>query len=119
MRRVGEAPAEALDRFFAESFSDAARPLWRLWIEAEGLAVRDPAMAAAVRSARARLRDRLTGILADGVGRGSWTLVSPRATALRLEAMRDGLAGLLLAADDELDARDAQAFLRATFRSDA
>lgn len=26
------------------------------------------------------------------------------------------MAGLLLAADDELDARDAQAFLRATFR---
>lgn len=119
MRRAGESPVETLERFFADSFSDAARPLWRLWIEAEGLAVQDPAMAMAVGSSRIRLRDELTAILTDGVARGEWTLTSPRATALRLEAMRDGLAGLLLAGDPELDAAGAKAHLGASFRREA
>jgi len=115
MRRDGEGPADALERFLADSFSEAARPLWRLWIEAEGLAVQDPPMALAVASARTRLRDQLTAILREGGEQGAWTLTSPRATALRLEAMRDGLAGLLLAEDPELDAAAASDLLRTAF----
>jgi AcrR family transcriptional regulator len=115
MRRAEETPVESLDRFFTESFSDAARPFWRLWIEAESLAVLDTAMAQALASTRSDLRQSLTAILADGVAQASWTLVSPRATAIRLEAMRDGLAGLLLVADPELDAARAETFLRDAF----
>jgi AcrR family transcriptional regulator len=115
MRHPGETPVEALDRFLAESFADAARPLWRLWIEAEGLAVRDPAMAQAVGAARADLRDRLTAILSDGVARGAWHLDAPRATALRLEALRDGLVALLLAGDPDLDPALAETVLRDSF----
>ncbi|WP_210321231.1 TetR family transcriptional regulator C-terminal domain-containing protein [Aquibium microcysteis] len=118
MRRDGEGPTEALERFFAESFAEAARPLWRLWIEAEGLAVQDPPMALAVASARTGLRNRLTAILGEGVEQGEWMLTSPRATALRLEAMRDGLAGLLLADDPELDAAAASDLLRTAFRQE-
>jgi AcrR family transcriptional regulator len=115
MRRPGETPVDALDRFLTESFADAARPLWRLWIEAEGLAVRDPAMAQAVGAARAALRDGLTAILSDGVAHGAWHLDAPRATALRLEALRDGLVALLLAGDPELDRGSAEACLRDSF----
>lgn len=116
MRRDGETPPEAMHRFFTDSFSEDARPFWRLWIEAESLALQDPAMAEAVASIRHQLRDVLTGILAEGVARADWSLEAPRATALRLEAMRDGLAGLLLGADAELDEDKAEAHLRELFR---
>lgn len=116
MWRGGETPPEAMRRFFTESFAAEARPFWRLWIEAEGLVLQDPAMAEAVTSARARLRDVLTEILTKGVSRGDWALDAPRATALRLEAMRDGLAGLLLGADADLSESKAEAHLRDLFR---
>jgi AcrR family transcriptional regulator len=116
MRHASETPAAALDRFFAESFASGARPYWRLWIEAESLAVQDSAMFSALASVRMLLRDQLTGILADGVMHGSWSLASPRATALRLEALRNGLTGLLLVSDAELDPEDAEAHLRYVFR---
>jgi AcrR family transcriptional regulator len=115
MRHADESPVDSLERFFAESFSNAARPLWRLWIEAEGLAAQDPVLALALASARMHLRDVLTAILTDGAACASWTLASPRAVALRLEALRDGLVGLLLAGDAELDAAGAEALLRDTF----
>lgn len=116
MRRDGETPPEAMRRFFIESFTAEARPFWRLWIEAESLALQDPAMAEAVTSARVQLRDVLTEILTEGVSRADWTLNAPRATALRLEAMRDGLVGLLLGADSDLGEGKAEAHLRDLFR---
>lgn len=119
MQRDGETPPEAMHRFFTDSFSENARPFWRLWIEAESLALQDPAMAEAVASIRNQLRDVLTGILVEGVARADWALEAPRATALRLEAMRDGLAGLLLGADAELDEDKAEAHLRELFRREA
>jgi AcrR family transcriptional regulator len=115
MRHADESPVDSLERFFAESFSDAARPLWRLWIEAEGLAAQDPVLALALASERMHLRDVLTAILTDGVACSAWTLASPRGMALRLEALRDGLVGLLLAGDVELDASGAEALLRDAF----
>lgn len=115
LRHPGESPAAALDRFFAESFAPVARPFWRLWVEAEGLAAQDEPMARAVAAARSRLRDGLTSILSEGAARGDWPLAAPRAMALRIEALRDGLAGLLIAGDGELDAEGATAHLRNSF----
>lgn len=116
MRRDGETPPEAMRRFFTESFAPEARPFWRLWIEAEGLALQDPAIAEAVTLARSQLRDVLAEILTEGVSRADWALDAPRATALRLEAMRDGLVGLLLGADADLSEGKAAAHLRDFFR---
>ncbi|MFV0385647.1 TetR family transcriptional regulator C-terminal domain-containing protein [Paracoccus sp. (in: a-proteobacteria)] len=85
---------------FRRKLCSRERPFWRLRIKAVSLALQDPAMARAVASARSRLRDVLTGILTDA--RADWAPNAPRATALRLEAMRNGLAGLLPGADTEL-----------------
>jgi hypothetical protein len=115
MWRDGEIPSDAMHRFFTESFGADARPFWRLWIEAEGLVLQDSVMADAVTSARCRLRDALTEILAKGVSRGDWALDAPRVTALRLEAMRDGLAALLLGADADVSESKAEAHLRDLF----
>lgn len=116
MYRESETPTEAIDRFFAESFAAQARHFWRLWIEAESLALQDTAMAKAVTLVRSQLRDELASILIDGASQSHWTLHAPRATALRLEAMRDGLAGLLLVEDADLDTSAAEAHLRDFFQ---
>ncbi len=116
MRRPGEPPEDALDRFHAESFSPEARPLWRLWVEVDGLAGRDALLAKAMAEARQRLRDGLEAILSGGAAQGCWPLTSPRATAIRLEALRDGLVGLLLSSDPEMDAHAAEQHLRDAFR---
>lgn len=116
LRRGGESPAEALERFMSESFLPEARPFWRLWIEAESLAVKDAQLAEALSAARMRLRQGLADILSGGSADATWQLSDPRATALRLEALRDGLAGLLLAGDPELDPDSACEHLRSAFR---
>lgn len=117
-RRDREAPERALDRFFAESFADDARPLWRLWIEAENLAAGDPGLASALAVARAALRRALTDLLAAGCASGVWAVADPAATALRLEAMRDGLAGMILSGDREVDPALAEAHLRTAFENE-
>lgn len=114
-RRDGEAPEQALDRFFSETFVDAARPIWRLWIEAENLAPGDPALATALAAARTALRRGLTDLLEAGRACGTWTIDDPAATALRLEAMRDGLAGMILSGDPDVDAPRAERHLRTAF----
>lgn len=115
VRRPGETPRDAIERFLVESFALEARPLWRLWIEAEALAAQDPALAQAVLQARRTLRDALDQLLQEGVAAGSWSLTAPRQTAIRLEALRDGLIGLLLADDPDLTADAARAHLKVAF----
>lgn len=116
MRRAKESPAQSLDRFFKESFSPEAQPIWRLWIEAESLGSQDEWLAKAVETARRRLRDGLTALLVEGLAQQGLSLASPRDAALRLEALRDGLIGLLLARDHEIDSAKAEAHLREALR---
>lgn len=111
----GEPPAQALERFFSSSFAAESRPYWRLWIEAEALAVQDAEIARALAKARSSLRNRMAELLEEGMVEGAWLLQAPRETALRLEALRDGLAGLLLAYDVELDPTIAETQLREAF----
>lgn len=115
IRRDGEDPARALERFFAESFADEARPIWRLWIEAENLAPGDPALAKVLDAARRTLRRGLTDLLEAGGSTGDWPLAEPAATALRLEALRDGLAAMILSADPDVDPARAERHLRTAF----
>jgi AcrR family transcriptional regulator len=115
LRQLDETAEDALERFFSNSFAEEARPFWRLWIEGEGLSGKDPLLAQAVLIARTNMRDRLTAILVDGAAHKKWSLQSPRLKAIQLETLRDGLAGLLLAADTEVDARVAEALIRDSF----
>lgn len=110
--RAGEDPPAALDRFITESFDNSARPYWTLWIQAEALSATDKAMAAALARTRAALRHRFTTLLEAGNAASCWSLPDPGATAVRLEALRDGLTGLLLNGEPEIDATQASHHLR-------
>lgn len=110
--RADEAPQAALDRFIVESFDNSARPYWTLWIQAEALSATDKAMAAALSRTRAALRHRFTTLLEAGNAAGCWSLPRPNATAIRLEALRDGLIGMLLNGDTDIDATQATQHLR-------
>ncbi|OYQ32341.1 hypothetical protein CHU95_16180 [Niveispirillum lacus] len=109
---TGEDPAAALDRFIAGSFDNGARPYWTLWIQAEALSATDKVMEATLARTRTALRQRLAALLEAGNVAGTWSLPKPQATAIRLEALRDGLAGMLLNGDPEIDAAQATHHLR-------
>lgn len=85
-------------------------------MEAESLGSQDEWLAKAVETARHRLRDGLTALLVEGLAEQGLSLASPRDAALRLEALRDGLIGLLLARDREIDSAKAEAHLREALR---
>lgn len=108
-------PRVALDRYFATAFEPDARQYWQLWIEASDLSATDEPMAAALREVQARLHDGLAATLRAGSRRGLWELTDPGATALRLGALYDGLAALLISKARSLDACDAERHLRAAF----
>ncbi|WP_306017462.1 TetR family transcriptional regulator C-terminal domain-containing protein [Oceanicaulis sp. MMSF_3324] len=113
--RAGEAPAAAMDRFVSEAFTKEARLFWRLWIEAERLAPADAPIRAALTRIRRQLRERLVEVLQAGAQAGVWTIQDAQTTAIRLEALRDGLAGLIMAEDPDMDNARAQALLKHQF----
>lgn len=108
-------PQEDLDRYFSTAFTQEVRRYWQLWIEASDLAASDGPMNAAFRRVSAQSRNRLRDLLRAGCVQGLWDLPAPDATALRLGAMHDGLAGLLLSPVAELDPARAEAHLRKAF----
>lgn len=109
-------PAVAMERYLATAFAPDAWIYWRLWIEATDLAGTDAALADALSTARQRMQDSLAAILRDGDAAGCWRADDPDATALRLGALYDGLAGLLLSGARGLDTAAAEAHLRTAFR---
>jgi AcrR family transcriptional regulator len=113
--RSQETPRDALDRFLEEAFAAEARLFWKLWLEAERLAPGDKPIAEALGRIRAQMRDRLTALLQEGMTNEDWSLPDPAATAVRLEAMRDGLAGMILSDDPDLDASLAVQHLKRVF----
>ena len=113
--RTGETPSAAMDRFLDEAFATEARLFWKLWLEAERLASGDQPIAEALGRIRAQMRDRLKALLEAGMTTGDWSLGDAAATAVRLEAMRDGLAGLILSADPDMDESQATEHLKRLF----
>ena len=113
---TGQPPDHALEHYFETAFTPDARQYWQLWIEAVELAAHDEAMAGALRDAQARLHNGLAGTLRAGCDANHWRLADPGATALRLGALYDGLAGLLISGAAQLDAEEAEAHLRAAFQ---
>ena len=109
-------PDERLEAYFRDAFAADAQPYWHLWSEAVDLAAGDADMARVLGEAQRRLHAGLAGALADGADAGLWRLADADATALRLEALYDGLAGLLLSGVADLDAEAAERHLRTAFR---
>ncbi|WP_439637616.1 TetR family transcriptional regulator C-terminal domain-containing protein [Oceanicaulis sp.] len=113
--RTGETPRGAMDRFLDEAFASEARLFWKLWLEAERLAPGDAPIAEALGRIRVQMRDRVTALLQEGMVEQAWFLRDAAATAVRLEAMRDGLAGLILSADPDMSVSQATEHLKRLF----
>jgi AcrR family transcriptional regulator len=108
-------PQVAIERYFTTAFSPDAHRFWHLWSEGTELAVSDDAMRAALDTARSRLSEGLLGVLAAGCRSHRWQLPDPHGTAIRLGALYDGLAGLLLSPTATMTAEQAGMHLRTAF----
>lgn len=108
-------PRVALERYFATAFTPEAKQFWHLWIEAAELAASDDFMKAAFREVSKHTHTELREVLIAGDEQGFWQLADPDGTALRLSAIYDGLAGMLLSPAPNMDATQAEAHLRKAF----
>jgi len=108
-------PDQVMDRYFAQAFLPGAERYWRLWLEATELAKQDQAMATVLGEAQGSMESALSSVLVAGNLTGVWTLVAPEATAMRLGALYDGLAGLLHSRSRGLTRSSAEAHLRHLF----
>jgi AcrR family transcriptional regulator len=109
-------PQATLEHYFATAFSPDAHQFWHLWSEGADLAASDDAIKDAVEVARSRLHGGLLDILVTGCGAELWHLPDPQGTALRLGALYDGLASLLLSSATGVTAEQAEAHLRKAFQ---
>lgn len=112
-------PQTSLEQYFATAFIPGADKFWHLWTEAAELSASDAAMKAAFGKAQTRLHQGLRDILAAGCRSGNWQLQNPQETAVRLGALYDGLAGLLLSGAGDMDAKKAETHLRTAFEMEA
>lgn len=112
---LGLPPDQVMDRYFSGAFVPEAERFWRLWLEATELAKQDEAIARVLGEAQTKMDNALCSILSAGNAAGLWTLADPQATATRLGALYDGLAGLLLSGSQRLTRPAAEAHLRHLF----
>jgi AcrR family transcriptional regulator len=108
-------PEEAFEAYLASAFAPEARPFWQLWSEATDLALTDPTLAAALHRTMNRMLGRMANCLSRGRDLLLWQLADPEETAVRLSALYDGLAGMLLADAPGLTMDKATAHLRHAF----
>ena len=108
-------PHSDLERYFATAFREEARRFWHLWVEAAELAASDTAMRAAFCQVSARSRQGLRDLLRAGNEQRLWQLPDPEGTAIRLSAVYDGLAGMLMSPSEGMDPAQAEAHLRKAF----
>ena len=109
---AGTPPLQLLDAYLRTTFSPRAVPYLRLWVEATELSAEDRVLAAVLEQSQRAFLDGLTGLLTKLVQEEGWRLPDPAATALRLSAMQDGLAGLLLWRFPGVNAQMAEAQMR-------
>ena len=108
-------PRMSLDTLVEAAFSEAADPLWRLWIEAVEAAPTDTAMAGAISDANTAFVNRLAACLRRGVELGAWRCLDPDGSAFRLTALHDGLVCILLTGLLGLTREAAIAHMRTAF----
>lgn len=108
-------PRRVMDALADAAFSEAADPLWRLWIEAVEAAPTDPAMAEVLINASTAFVDRVSACLVRGVKRGVWRCPDADGAAFRLMTLHDGLVGMLLTGLPGLTRASAIAHWRTAF----
>lgn len=112
----GMPPDAALEHYLATGFHPQARVLWRLWLEATDLAGSDALMAETLKRVNLAMIGAMQECLANGARQGLWLVADPAGTALRISALYDGLAGLLLAGTADLTPSEAERHLRHAVR---
>ncbi|NBN64198.1 TetR/AcrR family transcriptional regulator [Pannonibacter tanglangensis] len=110
--RAGVPALQLIDGYLRTCFIPEAVPFLRLWLEATELAATDRLLADELDRAQRAFLAGLTGLLHRLNREEAWGLPDPAATALRLSAMQDGFAGLVLWGYPGLDAATAEAHLR-------
>lgn len=108
-------PKEDLERYFTTAFTEDSRRYWHLWMEAAELAATDDDMKTVFAKMSVHSRGGLCDLLRAGCAEDIWHLENPEETAVRLGAIYDGLAGMLLSPADELRPEEAEAHLRKAF----
>lgn len=76
---------------------------WMLWIDGWGEALRNPMMKKISQELDEQSAELLERVIADGVAEGEFVCADPRAAAMRLTALVDGLAIQFAAHDGMLD----------------
>jgi AcrR family transcriptional regulator len=107
------APGAALSGFVNQAFTERSEPLWRLWIETTDAALSDEAMSKALAGCAVGLLERVTSTLEAGSRLEHWECPNPRASAMRILALHDGLAGFVLTGIPPLSRAEATAHLKA------
>ncbi|MDD7970861.1 TetR/AcrR family transcriptional regulator [Roseinatronobacter alkalisoli] len=111
-------PREDLERYFTTAFTMDSRRYWHLWMEAAELAATDEPMKTVFAKMSVHSRGGLCDLLRAGCAKGIWNLENPEETAIRLSAMYDGLAGMLLSPAEEMHPEKAEAHLRRAFANE-
>lgn len=88
----GRTPVERLRRVVAAYGPTGSAPGWSLWIDAWSFALRNPPIAAMLRTLDDRWQAALCVAIRDGVDSGDFDCPDPDATAARIGAMLDGLS---------------------------
>ncbi len=84
-------PAQYLARYFALSAGEAYDDISRLWINARHLSRYRPVLRDRVAGQERASDDRLEGLVREGVERGEFRTDDPRATAIQILVVLDGL----------------------------
>ncbi|MFE5733057.1 TetR/AcrR family transcriptional regulator [Streptomyces sp. NPDC056528] len=84
-------PAQYLARYFALSAGEAYDDISRLWINARHLSRYRPVLRDRVAEQERASDDRLEGLVREGVERGEFRTDDPRATAIQILVVLDGL----------------------------
>ncbi|KOX16659.1 MULTISPECIES: TetR/AcrR family transcriptional regulator [unclassified Streptomyces] len=84
-------PAQYLARYFALSAGEAYDDISRLWINARHLSRYRPVLRDRVAEQERASDDRLEGLIREGVERGEFRTDDPRATAIQILVVLDGL----------------------------
>ncbi len=108
-------PDELIEAYLASAFHDGSRIYWRLWLDAVELARTDSELASATGRIHHKMFIKLAGYLTEGAAKGLWQVTDAWATSVRLSALYDGLAGMLLTGTTDLTPAEAERHLRQLF----
>jgi AcrR family transcriptional regulator len=108
-------PQVLMESYLSTAFEQNNRIYWFLWIDATDLAKTDAALAVVITRVQSRMLEQLASYLRLGAEQGLWQAPDPEGIALRLSALYDGLANMLLTDSTDLSSEQAEQHLRHLF----